>query len=379
MGSVKCDSQPGPWTPTRAEKRPGAGQGPTRWKGMKMNNMKLLVLIAAPTMLLCSCAMTLPRAAESGNSAAIQSLLHDGAPVDQRGGSMDETALIIAARHGNLGIVKTLTKAGADIHARSKYGDTALTAATYFCHPNVSEFLIEQGADVNAKNDGFGSTPLMLAAECNDVAIVDALIRRSAKINETNKKGMTALTAAAIKGHVAVVQLLLNSGADTEKYGPKIGTALYEASQQGQDAIVKLLINKSAGINWKSKHNGWTPLMIAVAEGHSSTASILLEAGASVNLANDKGRTALMFAALYGNREITAALLKSGADPNLVPTDNEGRTALMAAATKGNIAIVKMLLDKGADPNLRNKEGKTALAYASGEVAEALRQAGAKE
>jgi len=306
---------------------------------MKMKNMKLLVwmtVCSLPTMLLCSCAMTLPRAAESGNSAAIQTLLHDGAPVDQRGGSMDETALIIAARHGNLGIVKALATAGADIHARSKYGDTALTAATYFCHPNVSEFLIEQGADVNAKNDGFGSTPLMLAAECNDVAIVGALIKRGAKINETNKKGMTALTSAAIKGHVAVVQLLLSSGADTEKYGPKIGTALYEASQQGHDAIVKLLINKGADINWKSKHNGWTPLMIAVAEGHSSTVSILLEAGAKVNLTNDKGRTALMFAASYGNKEITAALLKSGADPNLVPTDNEGRTALMAASTKGN-------------------------------------------
>lgn len=344
-----------------------------------MKSMNLLVLMTVPTILLCSCAMTLPRAAESGNSAAIQALLHDGAPVDQRGGSMDETALIIAARHGNLGIVKALATAGADIHARSKYGDTALTAATYFCHPNVSEFLIEQGADVNAKNNGFGSTPLMLAAECNDVAIVDALIKRGAKINETNKKGMTALTAAAIKGHAAVVQRLLNSGADTEKYGPKIGTVLYEASQQGHDAIVKLLISKGAEINWKSNHNGWTPLMIAVAEGHSSTVSILLEAGANVNLSNDKGRTALMFAAWYGNKETTAALLKAGADPNVVPTDEEGMTALMAATKKGYKEIVMMLIANGADPNLRSKQGKTALAYASGEIAEALRQGGAKQ
>ncbi len=65
---------------------------------------------------------------------------------------MDETALIIAARHGNLGIVKTLMTAGADIHALTKYGDTALTASSYFCHPNVSAFLIEQGANVNSKN-----------------------------------------------------------------------------------------------------------------------------------------------------------------------------------------------------------------------------------
>ena len=324
--------------------------------------------------------MTLLRAAESGNSAAVQALLHDGAPVDQRGGSMDETALIVAARHGNLGIVKTLAKAGANIQARTKYGDTALTAATCFCHPIVSEFLIELGADVNAKNYSFGSTPLMLAAECNDVGTVELLIKKGAKINEINKKEMTALTAAAIKGYSAVVQKLIDAGADTEISGTKVGTAMYEAAQQGHDTIVQLLIDKGADVNWRwSKYTSWTPLMIAVAEGHSSTATILINAGAKANSANNKGRTALMFAAWYGNKEITESLLSAGADPNIVPTDEEGRTALMAATIRGNKEIVKMLLDKGADPNLRNKEGKTALSYASDEVAQILRQAGAKE
>jgi ankyrin repeat protein len=107
-----------------------------------MNRYLLPASLFSIMLLLCSCAMTLPRAAETGNSAQIQALLHEGASVDERGGSMDETALIIGARHGNLGIVKTLLKAGADINAKSKYGDTALTAATYFCHPNVAEFLI---------------------------------------------------------------------------------------------------------------------------------------------------------------------------------------------------------------------------------------------
>jgi len=344
-----------------------------------MKRILLQTLTLLVPMLLCSCAMTLPRAAESGNSAAIYSLLYEGAPVDQRGGSMDETALIIAARHGNLGIVRTLAKAGADIHVQTKYGDTALTAATYFCHPNVSEFLIEQGSDINVKNHGFGSTPLMLAADCNNVGIVDLLIKRGAKINETNKGGMTALTSAAIKGHFAVVQALLNAGANTEISATKSGTALYEAAQQGHDAIVKTLINKGADINVKLKSNGWTPLMITVAEGHSSTSAILISVGANVNLANHKGRTALMFAAWYGNKEIAEALLKAGSDPNIVPTDEEGSSALISATIKGYKEIVKMLLDRGADPNLRNKEGKTALSYASAEVAQVLKQAGAKE
>src|SRR5262245_20146250 len=102
----------------------------------------------------------LPRAADSGDSKQLNDLLRQGAPVDQRGGSMDETALIIAARHGHLDMVRTLVDAGADINARTKYNDTALTGATAFCHPDVALFLIERGADVNAKNSESAMPPI---------------------------------------------------------------------------------------------------------------------------------------------------------------------------------------------------------------------------
>lgn len=118
--------------------------------------------------------------------------------------------------------------------------------------------------------------------------------------------------------------------------------------------------------------------MIAVAEGHSTTADILLQAGAKPNLTNNKGRSALMFAAWYGNKELAATLLKAGADPNMVPSDKEGMTALMAAAKKGYKEIVSMLLANGADPNIKDKTGKTAVAYSSTDIAELLRKAGAK-
>ena len=158
--------------------------------------------------LLYSCATNpLIRAAEEGNSSQVNTLIQEGIPVDQKGGSMEETALIIASRHGNLGIVRTLLKNGADINARSKYGDTALIAATYFCHSNIAEFLLENGADVNAMNYGYGSTPLMLATECGNLAIVKALISKRAEIDTKNKKGMTALIPAAVKGHTDIVEV----------------------------------------------------------------------------------------------------------------------------------------------------------------------------
>jgi ankyrin repeat protein len=140
-----------------------------------------------------------------------------------------------------------------------------------------------------------------------------------------------------------------------------------------------LLIDKGADADARAKLNGWTPLMIAVAEGHVSTTSILLQSGAKPNITNSQGRSALMFAAWYGNKELVAMLLKAGADPNIVPDDREGMTALMAATTKGYKEIVTLLLDSGANPNIRDKKGRTALWHAKGDVATLLRQAEAKD
>lgn len=339
----------------------------------------LLLFVFSLYPLIAGCAADpLLRAAETGNSAKLNELVHQGVPVDQRGGSMDETALMIAARHGNLGMVKTLLEAGADINARSKYNDTPLTAATYFCHPNVAFFLIEHGADVNAKNSGFGSSPIMLATDCNDIEVMRALIKRNANVNESNKAGATALTSAAVKGRLEGAKLLLEAGADVNHSNLKVGSPLYEAAQQGNDAIVTLLLEKGADVNYQSKYNGWTPLMIAVAEKHESTASLLIKAGANVNLANDKGRTALMFSSWYGSLPITELLLKSGANPNIVPNDENGTTALMAAASKGYKQVVEILLRYNADPNLKDKNNKTALSYATSDTKKILIDAGGK-
>ncbi len=248
-----------------------------------MCRITLLVLNSLALLFLTSCAKNLPEAAEFNNISEIQALLREGSPIDQRGGKMDETALIIAARKGNLDIARTLLKAGADINARTKYDDTALTAATYFCHPNVAKFLIEQGADVNAKNAGYGSTPLMNASECNDLEIVKSLIKKGAKVNEQNKCDESSLMAAALKGYSDIVQ----------------------------------------------------------------------------------------------------ALLAAGADPNLVfnakNANMAGRTALMAATHNKHKDIVALLLASGADPNIKDKSGKTALDYADPNIAQLLRQAGAKD
>lgn len=99
---------------------------------------------------------------EYENSAQIQILLQEDVEIDQKSGSRNEIPLMIAARHGNFGIARSLLKAGANVNLRNKYGDTALTAAAWKCHPNEIELFLEHGADPNLK-DKKGKTALSYA------------------------------------------------------------------------------------------------------------------------------------------------------------------------------------------------------------------------
>lgn len=89
----------------------------------------------------------------------------------------------------------------------------------------------------------------------------------------------------------------------------------------------------------------------------------------------------LLAAALHGRTEIVTALLAKGADANAKAVG--GMPVLMFAISGRSTGVVKALLDNGADVNAANNDGETALAEAvrfrSDEIADLLRQAGAKE
>lgn len=73
--------------------------------------------------------------------------------------SSNESSLIWASSRGDLEAVKYLVENGADINAKNGGGETALIVASDL---EVVKYLVEHGANVNAKNKN-GNTPLILA------------------------------------------------------------------------------------------------------------------------------------------------------------------------------------------------------------------------
>jgi uncharacterized protein len=86
-----------------------------------------------------------------------------------------------AARGGDVEAVRRLLRAGADVDARDRYGQTAAMLAAHHGHREIVELLVEAGADLNVAAK-YNLTALMLAIVAGHAAVAGALIRGGADL-----------------------------------------------------------------------------------------------------------------------------------------------------------------------------------------------------
>ncbi len=111
-------------------------------------------------------------------------------------------------------IVKYLIEKGADVNAKDYYGVTALMYAALYGHLDIVKYLVEHGADVNAKNVN-GDLALMYASNYGHTDIVKYLVEKGSDVNAKEYfRGVTALMFASREGHFDIVKYLIEHGAD---------------------------------------------------------------------------------------------------------------------------------------------------------------------
>lgn len=108
-------------------------------------------------------------------------------------------SLIRAAKQGNAHSAKLLVDVGADIHARTDYGETPLWWAARNGRLEVVEFLYDKGGDIESK-DKFGLTPLAWAVENQHWPVVKLLVDWGADIRASDLSGQTPLSRADARG-----------------------------------------------------------------------------------------------------------------------------------------------------------------------------------
>lgn len=130
-------------------------------------------------------------------------LKHPDVQLDARSRNGD-TALMIAAFNGDTKAALELIDKGAEIN---RPGWTALHYASAVGNLVVIRKLIENSAYIDAESPN-KTTPLMMAARAGHLSSVQLLIDEGADVNAKNELGLNAVDFAKSQNHIAIITLL---------------------------------------------------------------------------------------------------------------------------------------------------------------------------
>jgi ankyrin repeat protein len=214
------------------------------------------------------------------------------------------------------------------------------------------QMISEPTFDPNEPCDG--RVLLAVAAELRNVDFSAALLERGAIVNVWDRKAnRTPLGVAAEKGNMAVLELLLTHGADPNFVLSGSGApALVAAAYSGQsESVLRRLLDAGANpdLGTISQKGGVSASALTVAATFDCLPAVelLLSRGANVNIVVVFG-TPLTRAVEKGNYDVAKFLLEHGADPMLfAPRDDgipmTGKTPMQIAIETKNKRMVKLL------------------------------------
>lgn len=172
--------------------------------------------------------------------------------------------------------------------------------------------------------------------------------------------GKTPMMIAAETGDSRALKASFSAGVKLNAVSRE-GTAFSLALKNGHSSIARILL--SAGSYWDQgfAENNSSALIVAASQGFDDIVKMLLTRRAQVDHRDAEGFTALAKAAIGGHLTTLKILINEGADVDVAPL---GRSVLMHVVDDNNMLISQILIGAGADLDYEDDEGDTALRIA---------------
>ena len=261
-----------------------------------------------------------------GDKEILGYLLDKGADVnaiDSYGSSAAKVISIERDDNQCIDLIKMLIKRGYKIRNKD------LSSAVFFRKPKYVQFFVDNGVDLRGAGTNW---MFMCGPEVEKKEIREIFINNGFDVNTRNDKGWSLLSlGASVFNNAEAIEHILSLGADIELKNDIERTPLLITAQCKRKVNMECLIKKGANINQKD-NDGNSALMLAVKD---CSDDYRFSSGVEDNF-----------------RDVAEVLLKKGIDVNMV--NNNGETALDVARKEEviNKGVIELLLQYGA------KEGK---------------------
>ena len=170
-------------------------------------------------------------------------------------------------------------------------------------------FVAEVGRMPHPKGENKGEPDLHIAARLNLPALTVSLLNQGADVHAKNNDGWTSLHWAARNDASSMAAVLLESGADVHAKNNDGWTSLYIAARNDASSVAGLLLKAGADVHAKDDY-GKMPLHAAAAHNAAAVAAVLLKQGADVHAKDNDGETPLH--KIFGSDMDAARVARAG-------------------------------------------------------------------
>ena len=177
---------------------------------------------------------------ELGDLGQAQAWLDAGLPPDFMGSRIG-SGLMIGAWEGNIEMMRLFISRGADINRLNGNGESAIILAAWRGQLEAVKWLVARGARINAPPRQW--SPLHYAVFAGHRPVVDYLMEQGADINALSTNGSSVLMMAIYEGREELARMLIEKGAERSFRNDWGDGALEWAMRYNQLNIARMITN----------------------------------------------------------------------------------------------------------------------------------------